>query len=554
MKKYVIGLDYGTLSGRAVLVDVSDGTVIAQHTKQYTHGVMDKFLPDGTALPVGWALQHPQDYLDVLEEIVPAVMRKSGVSSEAVIGIGIDFTASTVVPVDETGVPLCLKAEFASQPHAWVKLWKHHGAGSQAERMTETAKRRGEEFLALYGGKVNAEWGMPKYLELLEGAPEIYRHTDCIMECGDWIVRILTGEHTRSESVAGYKALWRKGEGAVSSEYLKAVNPQFEYFVKEKFGGRVVPLGTLAGRIKKEMADRLGVAAGTAVAAANIDAHAAVPSLGICSPEKAMLVLGTSACLITCSEKKAAIPGICGVVEDGVLPGLYGYEAGQSSVGDLFDWFVRNCVPERYEREAEERGLKVHQLLTEKASRLRPGESGLIALDWWNGNRSCLSDSDLSGLILGMTLATKPEEIYRALIESAAFGMRMIIDNFEQSGITIREVFVSGGIAGKNPMLMQIYADVLNRELHIGTSDQGAAVGAAIWSAVCAGSAAGGYDTVAEAAVKMGHVNRDSYKPIPENVEIYEKLFAEFRILHDYFGKGANDVMKRLRKIKTEVV
>lgn len=550
MAKYAIGLDYGTLSGRAVLVDVENGAVIAQHTKLYEHGVMEKCLPDGTPLPGDWALEHPQDYLDVLEETIPAVMAESGVSADDVISIGVDFTASTVIPVDETGTPLCFKSEFSSNPHAWVKLWKHHGALEQADRMTRIAKERGEEFIAWYGGKVNAECGVPKFLETLEKAPEVYAQTDCFMESGDWIVRILTGEKTRSESIAGYKAIWRKTEGPLTADYLKAVSPQAEHLVEEKLGGRMVPLGGLAGRLTAEMARKLGLNTGIAVTAANIDAHVAVPSLGISGPDKAMMVLGTSACIITCSEKKAFVPGIFGMTEDGVLPGLYGYEGGQSCVGDMFDWFVKNCVPESYEIEARERDMNIHQLLTEKASKLKIGESGLIALDWWNGNRSCLSDTELTGLMLGMTLSTKPEEMYRALIESAAYGMRIIMDNFEENGIATKEFYVCGGIAKKNPMLMQIYADVLGREMFISASNQGPAVGAAIWSTLAAGSAAGGYDTIAEAAAHMGHVEPETYKPVPENVAAYERLYAEFKILHDYFGRGANDVMKRLKKIK----
>ena len=552
MKKYAIGLDYGTLSGRAVLVDVENGEVIAQHTKMYDHGVMEKSLPDGTPLPADWALEHPQDFIDVLMETIPAVMKMSGVSSEDVISIGVDFTASTSMPVDESGEPLCFKPEFSSNPHAWVKLWKHHGATEQADRMTDLAKTRGERFIRWYGDRVNAECGTPKFLETLENAPEIYEQADCIMECGDWIVRLLTGENTRSESIAGYKALWRKSEGPLPKDYLCALNPKFGDLYEKKLGGKLMPLGGLAGRVTVEMAEKLGLRAGTPVATANIDAHVGVPSLGISGPDKVMLVLGTSACIITCSENEAAVPGIFGMTEDGVLPGLYGYEAGQSCVGDMFDWFVKNCVPETYEQEARERKMNIHQLLTEKASKLKIGESGLIALDWWNGNRSCLSDMELTGLMLGMTLSTKPEEMYRALIESAAYGMRIIMDNFEENGISTKQIYVCGGIAKKNPMLMQIYADVLDREMFISASNQGPAVGSAIWSTLAAGAAEGGYDTIAEAAEKMGHVEPYTYKPIAENVKVYDRLYAEFKILHDYFGRGANDVMKRLKKIKAE--
>lgn len=551
-KKYAIGLDYGTLSGRAVLVDVENGDVVAQCTKVYPHGVMESELPDGTRLPADWALEHPQDFLDVLCECIPQIMNASGISPEEVIGLGVDFTASTVLPVDADGVPLCFQQRFSSEPHAWVKLWKHHGAAEQAKKMTEIARESEEDFLPEYGGVVNAEWGIPKLLETLEMAPEVYREADCFMEAGDWIVRVLTGENARSTSIAGYKELWRKQEGPLSSGYLKRLHPDFEYLAEEKLGGRRVRLGELAGRLTGDMAHRLGLCEGTAVAAAIVDGHVAVPALGIGGPDKAMMVIGTSSCVMTNSEKKERVPGIFGMVEDGMLPGLFGYEAGQSCVGDMFDWFVKNCVPESYALEARERGMNVHQLLTEKASRLEVGESGLIALDWWNGNRSCLSDPELTGLILGMTLQTKPEEMYRALIEAAAYGMRAIVDNYEEHGVSIKEIRACGGITKKNPMMMQIYADVANREILIGASDQTPALGAAIWSAVAAGSAKGGYDTIEAAADKMGHVEEVTYRPIPENVAAYEKLYQEFKVLHDYFGRGENDVMKRLRRIKAD--
>lgn len=552
MKKYAIGLDYGTLSGRAVLVDVANGDVIAQHTKAYPHGVMETALPDGTMLPADWALEHPQDFLDVLDECVPAVMNVSGVAPEDVIGIGVDFTASTVLPVDRDGRPLCFDPKFSSEPHAWVKLWKHHGAAEQAKRMTELALERREDFLAEFGGVVNAEWGIPKLLETLEMAPLVYAAADCFMEAGDWIVRILTGENTRSTSIAGYKELWREAEGPLPSDYLRALHTDFEHLAKDKLHGKRVPIGGLAGRLTERMAVRLGLRGGIAVAAAVVDGHVGVPALGISGPDKAMIVIGTSSCTMISAERKELVPGIFGIVEDGMLPGLFGYEAGQSCVGDMFDWFVKNCVSEAYSTEAREKGINIHQLLTEKASKLKVGESGLMALDWWNGNRSCLSDPELTGLFLGMTLSTKPEELYRALIEAAAYGMRAIIDNYEEHGVAIKEICACGGITKKNPMLMQIYADVANREFMVGSSDQTPALGAAIWSTVAAGSAEGGYDEIEEAAERMGHVETQTYKPIPENVAAYETLYREFKLLHDYFGRGGNDVMKRLRRIKAE--
>ena len=262
--------------------------------------------------------------------------------------------------------------------------------------------------------------------------------------------------------------------------------------------------------------------------------------------------MGTSTCHILLGDEEKIVPGMCGVVEDGVLPGFFGYEAGQSCVGDHFAWFVENCVPAAYENEAKQKGINIYKLLNDKAAALTPGESGLVALDWWNGNRSILVDVDLTGLILGLTLHTKPEEIYRALIEATAFGTRMIVETFKKNGVNIDELFAAGGIAEKDPFTMQIYSDVTNMEIKISGSSQAPALGSAIFGAVAAGGKAGGYDSIFEAADRMGKIKDIIYTPKLENAKIYDKLYAEYEILHDYFGKGTNDVMKRLKRIKAE--
>jgi len=325
-----------------------------------------------------------------------------------------------------------------------------------------------------------------------------------------------------------------------------------ENFVEKKLSKDIYPQGAKAGEITKEMASKIGLLSGTAVAVANVDAHVSLPAVGITGPNKLLMVIGTSSCDIICDREEKNVTGMCGVVEDGVLPGLFGYEAGQSCVGDHFDWFIRNCVPQSYYDKAKEKGIDIHQFLTTKASSLKVGESGLLALDWWNGNRSILVDADLTGLILGMTLTTKPEEMYRALIEATAFGKNIIIENFEESGISVEQLYACGGISKKNPMMMQIYADVTNREVFIGASDQTPALGAAMFGAVAAGREKGGYDTIFEAAKIMGKSEEKTYKPILENVEIYKQLYSEFKILHDYFGCGQNDIMKKLKKIKAD--
>jgi len=553
MTKYSLGVDFGTQSGRAVLVEVDTGNIVAMAVKDYTHGVMDEYLPDGrTRLPHDWALQHPEDYLEVLEETTPAVLKESGIESKEVIGMAIDFTACTIIPIDKDGVPLCFKEEFKNNPHSYVKLWKHHAAQPHANKLNEIAAKRGEKFLDRYGGKISSEWLVPKIMQILDEAPEIYDAADRFIEAADWISLTLTGNECRNSCTAGYKALWSKRAGYPSKEFFKALDPRLENLVDEKLSRDIYPQGAKAGELTEKIAKRIGLVPGTAVAVSNVDAHVAVPAVGIVEPGKMLMIMGTSTCHMVLDTEEKIVPGMCGVVEDGIIPGFMGYEAGQSCVGDHFEWFINNCVPETYIVEAREKGVNIHKLLREKAMKFKPGESGLVALDWWNGNRSVLVDADLTGLIIGCTLATKPEEIYRALIEATAFGTNMIIESFEESGVTINELYACGGIAEKDEFMMQIYADVTNREIRISASPQAVALGSAMFGAVAAGKEKGGYNTIFDAAKYMAKVKEEYYKPNPENVKVYKKLYDEYKLLHDYFGRGENDVMKRLKKIKAE--
>ncbi len=550
MSKFSIGVDFGTLSGRAVIVNVENGEEVAVSVFEYPHGVMDEKLPDGTSLGVDWALQHPQDYLDVFRETIPAVMKKAGVKAEDVIGVGTDFTACTMLPVTADGTPLCFIDKYKSNPHAWIKLWKHHAAQDAANRLNSVAEERGETFLKRYGGKISSEWLIPKIMQIADEAPEIYDAADRFIEAADWVIWQLTGKEMRNTCTGGYKAIWHKHDGYPSNDFFKALNPKMERLADEKLSRTLYPVGTRAGGITPEAAKLTGLMPGTAVAVGNVDAHVSVPAVGITSAGKMLAIMGTSTCHMLLGEKEKTVPGMCGVVEDGIIEGFFGYEAGQSCVGDHFQWFVENCTPADYKAEADRRGIDLHALLTEKASALNPGESGLVALDWWNGNRSVLVDVDLTGMIVGMTLATKPEEIYRALIEATAYGTKMIIDTFEENGVPVDEYYAAGGIAEKNPFVMQIYADVTGKEMKISGSPQAPALGSAMFGALAAGKTAGGYDTIQNAAAAMAKVKPFSYKPVSANVEVYKKLYAEYKILHDYFGRGANDVMKRLKDIK----
>lgn len=553
MTKYTIGIDFGTLSGRAVLVNVKTGQEIASAVYEYPHGVMDEKLPSGRELGHDWALQHPQDYIDVLANTIPAVLKDADIAPSDVIGVGTDFTACTLLPVKADGTPLCFLPEFKDNPHAYVKLWKHHAAQDKANALNRIAKERGESWLANYGGKISSEWVFPKIWEVLDEAPEVYEAADRFIEAADWIIWQLTGKETRNSCTAGYKAIWNKRTGYPSKDFFKALDPRLENVVDEKLSRDILPVGTKAGEIDERASKLTGLEVGTAVAVGNVDAHVCVPAVGIDSPGKMLAIMGTSTCHMVMGTEEIPVPGICGVVEDGILPGYFGYEAGQSCVGDHFAWFIDNCLPASYYEDAKRQDKDIYAYLREKAQEQKPGESGLVALDWWNGNRSILVDVDLTGMMLGMTLQTKPEEMYRALIEATAYGTRIIIENFREHGVPVNEFYASGGISQKDPMTMQIYADVINMPIKIAGTTQGPALGSAIFASVAAGKERGGYDSVFDAIKVMAKVSDNIYKPIPENVKIYDKLFAEYKILHDYFGRGANDVMKRLKNIKKSI-
>ncbi|MDR6549813.1 ribulokinase [Paenibacillus qinlingensis] len=554
-KKYAIGVDYGTESGRAVLVDLSDGTEVADHVTLYPHNVIDEKLPvSGVKLEYDWALQHPQDYLDVLTQSVPAVVRASGVDPADIIGLGIDFTACTMLPIDKEGQPLCFQATLSSNPHSWVKLWKHHAAQDEATLINEIAASRGEAFLPRYGGKISSEWMIAKVWQILNEAPDIYDQTDRFLEATDWVVSQMTGqsEIVRNSCTAGYKSIWHKQDGYPSQDFFKALDPRLVDVTETKLRGDVVALGTKAGELTAAMAERMGLAAGTAIAVGNVDAHAAVPGVGVVTPGKLVMAMGTSICHMLLGTEEKEVEGMCGVVEDGIIPGYLGYEAGQSAVGDIFAWYVEQGVPAYVEKAAAEEGIHVHEWLERRASAYKPGETGLLALDWWNGNRSVLVDTELNGLILGYSLLTKPEEIYRTLLEATAFGTRKIVDAFQSNGVEVEELYACGGLPQKNRLLMQIYADVTNREIKIADSKQTPALGAAMFGAVAAGADKGGYDSIVDAAKQMARVRKETFKPKAENVAVYEKLYQEYSNLHDYFGRGDNDVMKRLRSIREE--
>ena len=544
-ERYVIGIDYGTLSGRALVVRASDGEELGSAVHAYPHAVIEQTLP-ATGQPLGtdWALQDPEDYVEVLREAVPAAVAAAGIDPGDVVGVATDFTACTVLPTLRDGTPLCRLPELASRPHAYVKLWKHHAAQPQADRITALAHARGEPWIARYGGRISSEWTFAKGLQMLEEDAEVYARAERFIEAADWIVWQLCGHETRNACTAGYKELLQDGEYP-SPGYLAALHPGFASFAQDKLAHPIARLGDRAGGLTAQAAQWTGLREGIAVAVGNVDAHVTPPAAQATAPGMLTAVMGTSTCHVMNAEVLGEAAGMCGVVKDGITTGYWGYEAGQSAVGDIFAWYVDSGVGAEYQERAARRGISVHELLSEESAAQPVGGHGLIALDWMGGNRSTLVDHTLSGVIVGLTLATRPPEIYRALLESTAFGTRAIIENFEASGVPVHELVVAGGLL-RNPVLMQIYADVCRRPISVIESDQGPALGSAIHAAVAAGI----HPDVQAAATAMGRCRRGAYAPDPGRATAYDELYREYLTLYDYFGRGANEVMHRLHAIR----
>ncbi|NJQ05392.1 ribulokinase [Streptomyces lonarensis] len=547
----VVGVDFGTLSGRAVVVRVRDGAELGTAVHPYRHGVLDEALPAGAGggrLPPDWALQVPDDYREVLRHAVPAALADAGADAADVVGLGTAFTACTMVPTTAAGTPLCELPGMAERPHAYAKLWKHHAAQGQADRINALARDRSEPWLSRYGGLISSEWEFAKALQILEEDPEVYAATECWVEAADWIVWELTDVHVRNACSAGYKGILQDGSYP-DAGFLAALHPDFASFVPDKLERTVGRLGDRAGGLGARAAGWTGLPEGIAVCVGNVDAHVTAPAAGAVEPGQMVAIMGTSTCHVMSAGHLAEVPGMCGVVEGGIVPGLWGYEAGQSGVGDIFAWYVENQVPPAYHERARTAGVSVHELLSELAAEQRVGEHGLLALDWHSGNRSVLVDHELSGLVVGQTLATRAEDVYRALLEATAFGTRVIVEAFATAGVPVTELVVAGGLT-RNPLLMRIYADVLGMPLSVIRSAQGPALGAALHAAV----AAGAHPDIRAAADAMGAVDRAVHRPDPAATRVYDRIFAEYRALHDTFGRGGNDVMHTLRALRRSAV
>jgi L-ribulokinase len=535
---YAIGVDFGTESARSLLLELESGAELAVEVVRYPHGVIDRTLPEtGERLPADWALQDPDDWVHALQAGVSTVVRE--IPADHVAGIGVDFTSCTVLPVSAAGDPLCKLEGFRARKHAWPKLWKHHAAQPVADRLNEVALERGEDFIERYGGRISSEWYFPKLIELWLEDREVYDAAHGFIEATDWIVWHMTGVERRQMTTAGYKALWSPEAGLPSADYFQAAYPGFER-PAEKLGDSFLPLGARAGTLGPELAARLGLPESTPVAVGNVDSFASMPGAGVSDPGTFVTVVGTSICDMVVHPQEIRLPGITGVVRDGILPGLYGYEAGQVAVGDMLAWFVRRLAPPG----------SSHEDLERQAASLRPGETGLVALDWWNGNRTILADADLTGVICGLTLHTTPDHIYRALLESIAFGNRRIVENFVEHGLELERIVACGGIATASPLLMQLFADISGLPVQVPDSSEVPARGAALFGAV----AAGAFDDISAAVASAPPGTARTYSPDAEAKRAYDRVYAIYHGLHDLLGRSHVELLHGLKRIRTEEV
>lgn len=526
----VLGLDFGTESVRALLVDTR-GSELASVAVAYAHGQIIASLPGSNLpLPPLYALQHPLDWIDAAAKATKAAIRKARLRSAPVIGIGVDFTSCTMLPTKRDGTPLCLLEEFASDPLAWPKLWKHHGAQKQTDRINAVARSRNEAFLSRYGGVIGLEWFFPKMLETLELAPRVFRATDVWLEAGDWFVWQLTGgpaeQLSRSTCQAGYKGMWNANDGYPSKEFLKAVHPALENVVQEKMPGRMVAPGVAAGGLTKEMAKRFGLSAGTPVSAAIIDAHAGVPGAGAATPGTLVMVMGTSSCHMLNSEVEHNVPGVAGVVKDGILPGYFGYETGQAAVGDAFDWLRRLT------------GHSDFAKLGQEALTIPAGAQGVRCVDWFHGCRTPLMDGNLRGAFFGLGLHHRPEHLYKSLLEASAFGLRWIVELLREDGVAVEKFVATGGLPHHNPLMVQVYADVLGESIMVHPSKQGPALGAAILGSLAANAFASPKTAIRAMATPRGS-EAVTYKPLRSNRKTYDTLYGEYRRHADFLSKSS---------------
>jgi L-ribulokinase len=552
--KYTIGLDYGTNSVRALVVNTANGREVATAVWGYEHGEAGVILSRDPNL----ARQHPADYVRgaevaIRKALADAKKNVRGFNPGQIVGIGVDTTGSTPLPVDASGQPLAFDKRFAKNPAAMAWLWKDHTGVAEAVEITELAGKIRPRYLAKCGGTYSSEWFWSKILHCLRTSPEVFNAAHSWVELADYVPAALTGTEaparfTAGICAAGHKAMFNENWGGYpDKEFLSQLGPKLGE-LRDRLCPRVRAIDSAVGGLTAEWSGKTGLPAGIPVAVGAFDAHLGAVGSGV-TPGVLVKIIGTSTCDISVwpnTENLADVPGLCGIVNGSVLPGYFGLEAGQSAVGDIFNWFVNYIQPGG--------NAGTHEKLTKGAAKLQPGESGLLALDWNNGNRTILVDQRLTGLLLGQTLYTTPAEIYRALIEATAFGALTIINRFEEYGVQIGQVVNCGGIAEKNPLVMQIYADVTGRPMKISRSAQTCALGAAIAGAVVAG-AHKDFDSAQRA---MTGLKPRVFKPDAKAHAVYRGLYALYRKLHDAFGTkewngNLHDVMKQLIDIRNRV-
>ena len=546
--EYVIGLDFGSLSCRGILVD-RNGKVLAESEYKYPCGVITKELPDGTPLEDDWVLQNPSDYENSLYTVIPELVKKSGVDSSDIKGIGIDATASTVIAIDDNFRPLCQNPEFKSHPDAWPKMWKHHAAKKETEDINRVAVEMNLPVRENYGGNFTAEGLIPKVIQSFRHDRKVFDSARTFLELGDWLSTVLSGKLTKAVSYLTCKAMCSRGPVFPPEDFFERIEPGLGKAIRSKFNLSEFTLadpGECIGILCGEMAEKLGLCEGIKIASSQMDGYAGLPGSGVAEPGRMMIVLGTSTGFMLLDEGNKPIKGMCASVHDSMVKGYLCHAAGQTGAGDNLAWFMDNLFPAKYEQEAKKLGMDNFAYITELASKRKASQSQVLALDWINGNKSVLADMTLSGLLVGFNLSTKPEEIFRALIEASAFGARVIIDRFRESGVRVDSIVASGGISLKNPFMVQLYSDVLGMSIDVCSETQAAAMGAAMY----ASSACGIYKDVPEAVEHMRKPIHRTYEPRKEEHEAYEELYKEYVKLHDYFGLGANRVMQKLRNRK----
>ena len=547
-RPYVCGYDFGTLSCRITVSDRSTGETVYEAGVDYPHGVISQQLPGSdVALGLDWALQDPEDYLEVMTQLTRMALEK--VAPEEIAAIGTDFTNCTVVALGADGRPLCMQENFRSTPNAYVKLWKHHAAQPYAKRIEEILTAENVDWFPLYGRNVSSEWLFPKVLQVYEEAPEVYAAAGTFLEAADYIPYWLTGNLVRNSATLGVNAFYEEGRGFPQKELLEKFSPGFSG-VLDKLTGPVKPVGSRAGTLTPQAAERLGLLPDTVVAVGHGDSEIAAAGLGVTESGSMLMVMGTSTCYQMMHRNKIAFDGVCAIVRDGMIPGLVAYESGQPAVGDTFAWFADNMLPQQYQEAAADEGISVLAYMDRLCGQLKAGESGLVALDWFNGNRSVLMNYGLRGVIAGLSLASRPEEIYRSLIEATAFGARRIFDSYTQAGVGIEKVYAAGGLARKSPVTMQIYADILNRSITATSISNSSSLGAAVCAAVALEEEIGTYEAFRRVCGRMIHYDAAVYRPDPKAAATYEKLYQVYLELHDFVGKQAS-MCEALNAIQT---